>query len=588
MRTRIVILLVVVMIIGGVTPFSVVESREQPFTFAPEFLFFYPEGATNGSAFLPRDYIYFTLSGDLTDWNSSQYWIDYKWSCDDSPVGAHLHNGIGYIRPRTSGKLIMNVWHELNVDIRNEHIDLFFTSYQFYADPSLYESQPFSVTPLNYPNNSVIPYWGGESFEYPTFYVTGFTLVNESSLGQHISKMGLNCSYKWDDSDWWETKESFTRGLPAYVSYRNNVIFVRELKDRADNNEHTLYIRLENGTHTDIYRFCYTILDYVDLWWILRDDYFLVFRPDKDVTTYGSGGNNHLSVNESAAFVNYGNYTTLTYNWHDGNGNHTTTWNDPIIIEMGGTEPDQVNGVIIDSPDFPINETGFKYLSFWYENNSIWSPERRHVYVYDKIIPEINFIYPINDSVKIGMIPLIWSLDTVQRGFWDFSQYQFNLYYEIPNHEPILIESGYNPIVYETKTKINQNPYWYLKNMLNYYANCSDPMLLSYEFYIPEELTENSYKVRFIIEETTTGIIPPVTSEWISIKPRTIITTSTTLPVIPTTTTTSTTPTTTSTTPNPQIESSEQIELTTTHQTTYSTTIMIVLAIIIVRKRRNG
>jgi hypothetical protein len=445
-------------------------------------------------------------------------------------------------------------------------------SFQFYADPALIEYEPFSITPINYPNNSIFPFWYGDENEFPTFKATGVNLTESSLMGDHVARKPLNCTYKWDDWGWRVPYQTFIRGGERldYCSYHGNVFSFKDHYFNPDGQNHTLLIRLANDTYNETYRFIYTIINVDDAFWSIGSDYYLGFGdPDKH-TTYGPRGNHHLSPNETLRFANFANYTTLIYDWHDGSGNHTVDWSTPEVE--------------IRAPDFPFNETGFRYISFWYEKEGIWSTEKRFVYFYDRLIPELELIYPVNDSsLKEIFVPIIWSLKTYQQSFWDYSQYKFNVYYQLPAQEPVLLKSNYNPIVYETKTKINQNIYWYLKNHINYYLNCSDPMLLGYEFYAPWEIRMNATKIRFIINETTTPGIQGVITDWINLRPQGSSQTNN-----PTTTTEQTTISNSSTTSQSTTTETSFTSFTTTSENMsfFEVSVVFLILIILIGKKK--
>lgn len=135
-----------------------------------------------------------------------------------------------------------------------------------------------------------------------------------------------------------------------------------------------------------------------------------------------------------------------------------------------------------------------------------------------EIDPQIKLVYPLNDVTKAGLVPIIWSVDTLNNAlFYNYSTFRFDLYFETATLTKTLIVSDYNPldIIYERKLDqlTHDNPLFH--SLLTHYSSGIDPLGIGYEFdaeiifkdvgtgsSISEEELEVIY---FTIEETTTN-----------------------------------------------------------------------------------
>lgn len=470
---------------------------------APQVVFLYPEGLKNGSSFLPGDYIYFTLTGDLSQLDAldDYYYVYYHWNEDTRPDSidplwspVRLIDGIGLLNPIFSGKSTFDVWHNLTFKIHwrdpvsREQVILDTDVFRFYANSSLL-NEPISCTPINYPNNSIIPRRAVLMFD-----TTGY-ILSDYSIGTVDRKplaMPLNILYKWDCQIQWNNYSNWQLGAIGVDSRFNRI----EVSVSPPAGEHNLYIQLKNLSTTKNYTYHYTMVDsYVNdvvcYYGGVTSDFYGVY--------WNSGDNVTFLLNDNAKHNNW--RFNVTYNWRDGSGNRSL-----FLVEE--------KEITVMIPDFGSNGTGNRYLSIWI-NNTL---ENRIPFVFESIIPQIDLIYPLNDMAKSGMIPIIWSLKTQHRGFWDYSQYKFDLYFETATVTKTLIVSDYNPITEVTFNREHLSEYQTFCSLFNYYRTGIDPMVIGYEFdasilfdhvgegsSIVEE--ENSIEVRFIIEETTTNTI---------------------------------------------------------------------------------
>lgn len=525
-----------------------VEVTQEKIPPAPQVVFLYPEGLQNGSSFLPGDYIYFTLSGNLSLINtptSRDYYVRYHWEGENYGEGdwidsiwnasrpieprwhtSTLYDGIAFITPLQTGLTRWDVWHNLTFEIYYDESIISVNTYQFYANSSLAVGEPLSVTPINYPNNSFIPHTLGEYESYLVYQANGYILDQKTFTTNRELPYAkqLNISYSWDNINW--NIASFFYG---YNPDPFNIFYVRFDDNNLEDNV-ALWIKLQNVTSSKIFRYNYSFFEPFSFirnnWYVWSYDFYWRMGESKPLCVENTDSN-------------------VTYNWYDGTGNHTILSSQWIAGFHGW------NGHYnLTVPNLGSEKSGPSYVSFWFNNGR----EYRYSFIFESIDPQIKLIYPVNDMAKSGMIPIVWSLETLSGGFIDYSQYKFDLYFETDTINKTSVVSNYNPITSidlfnengARYTKINQPAHQLFLSIFNYYRMGIDPMALGYEFDASilfnqggtgsSIAEENSTEVRFIIEETTTnttynsslginmkvsgsGIEPikSATSEWITV-----------------------------------------------------------------------
>lgn len=492
---------------------EVIEAIEEEVP-SPEIVFLYPSGIENGSSFPVGEYIYFTMTGNLTLFGNDDttFWLK-MWFDDDMDFSTNYHEGYGTwsIHPSNTKNIALNQWHTLNADMiwsNGSTGELIYSSHSnitIFADPYFFD-EPLSFEPINYPNNSIIPLANITSKErgsLPMFKATGWTTGEMSDIPFMDSNWDdipigrpVNAEYVWDDGDTWNnltTKSDF---------YYEHNVFVMKGKDlQLSEGLHTLTVRIANDTHSENHTFVYTltesIFDY-DHWYFWSD-------AEEGDMFYLTGNRTIILQNHTSDGKDI--IKEAIYNLNDGEGNHT------------------LSGDRFRLPIWNSSYAGPRYISYWLKvenytasggssfwGSSVWTPEFRLGYTYDHIIPQVNLDYPTNDTGKAGIIPLIWSLDTLNGGWWNYSDYRFNVYYETDILSPTLVKEEWSPITKYTHTVMWKESKWYYNSAFKMWQK-SAPALFSFEFNLTEAVesigmgarsVQDTSQIRFIIEETTT------------------------------------------------------------------------------------
>jgi len=433
----------------------------------PEIIFLYPEGLENGSSIPLREYIYFTFSGNLSDIARSEtnaFNVSYCWNNGlvyNTDQNFGYGNGIWVIEPYNSPIDQYDQWHNLTVSVDFANDSYEFIN-QFYAD-SLYYNEPLSITPINYPNNSFISL--NENNLPMTFKATGFITGNSTELVVEHSTgydnyvdipmaIPVNASFRVDDSPTWTELTSIINNFfsiyPECVSTAGN---------------HTIHIKITNDTHSIETKYNYTFIakTVADN---SPDTYLRIGR--QDLAHY------HWSTGQAVKVVNNFNPFNLTYNFNDGTGNHTLT--EPTNFTDGTI------GYAIDIPAWSSDYAGWHVFSYWCDNELYPTQEFRFPYCFETVIPQIDLKFPVmSKEISIGSIPIIWSLDVANGGWWNYSSYKFDLLYDTDVKTDNLYLSNFSPIESHTYQPLSQNKYWYFKSFFNNYKQ-SYPALYSLSF----------------------------------------------------------------------------------------------------------
>jgi len=377
----------------------------------PTIVFLYPSGLENNSDFLPGDYIYFTLTGNLSLYSMNQlgdsdseftYQVEYQWN-DLDPIDywqtVELHDGIGVISPFASTYASeLDVWHSLSFRIYSINRTMTISgdnswekstvilenteTYNLYANSSLISYNPLSITPISFANDSVI-----NVNDIMYFQAEGSKLVFDSFWSDRSvpTIRPVVCYYKWDTDVQWDNN---TQSFNDYVNTPFNVF---EFVSTYSSGDHVLYLKIENDTDS------------------------------------------------------------VTYDFH-------FTASDTVIV--------------------PSTE------NYWWENT--------------EIDPQIELYYPLNDVSKSGLVPIIWSLDTLSEGFVNYSTYKFDLYYETDVIDKTLIVSDYNPLKELPERKIDHlsDRAWLF--ILTLWLLVMNLILMSYLIKLVEELPYKKTQQLFI------------------------------------------------------------------------------------------
>lgn len=495
-KLKILVFLTVICLVGNFfSPISASKNQGEA-SIDPQIVLLYPESLENGSNYWPGEFIYFTLGGNLSLVEFGDYIIYYNWNNDTRYKIGPLKNGIGIVLEGTR-EVIFDAWDTLTFHIYLVNEDqkellIYLQSFQFYAKPDI-PYEPFSVTPVNYPNNSVfydLNYYQGELVLL--FKVDGFELDYQKVLaGGSSYAEEVTFAHKWDDQTEWMNESVNTYRLTGY-DYMPFNYFGLAPYSFHDNGTHSLYIRLSNKTHEEIFHFRYTLIDYTKLpdvgnWYIWNEDFY--WRVG-DLKPFVVGETNY----------------DIIYNWNDGTGNHTINSSD-WLEASGWLEGSGWAGYYnITVPNLGVESTGYGSLTIWINN----APPIRYSFSYETVIPQIDLYYPIDDFSKLGMTPVVWSVCVAGRGTIDYGQYRFSLFYETNSHEKTLVIDDYNPLkdIYQSWHKEDLSEYHLFKLVFKTLMSESDPMVVGYEFVFSDFLADDETDgLRFIINETTTNTV---------------------------------------------------------------------------------
>ncbi|MFX1252217.1 MAG: hypothetical protein ACFFCZ_11475 [Promethearchaeota archaeon] len=462
----------------------------------PQIVFLYPESLENGSNYWPGQYIYFTLGGNLSLIEFGDYVIYCNWNNELLHKIGALHNGIGVVPPDIIGEVTYNTWYTLTFQIyvvEGEYLpeetqtEYFVDTqvFSFFATPII-PYEPLSAIPVNYPNNSIVYDVHTFQGEYILlFEVSGFELDYQEVLaGTASSPKEVTFEHRWDNQTEWMNTSVNTYRLTGYSYIPFNYFAVAPYSFR-DNGTHDLYIRLSNKTHSEIVHYRYTLIDINNVpegWYIWNEDFF-------------------WRVGDIKPFLVSDTSYNITYNWNDGTGNHTISSED-WLAGWGGW----AGHYNLTVPNFGVEKTGYGALTIWINED----PPVRYAFSYETIIPQVDLYYPLDDSPKLGMIPVVWSLRVSGRGTFNYSQYRFALYYETDSHAKDLALDDYNPLAeshYQDWYKTSISEYHLFKSKLNLELTGTDPMVAGYQFKISDYLSKNETEgLRFVINETTTNV----------------------------------------------------------------------------------
>jgi len=467
----------------------------------PQIVFLYPTGITNGSTIPLREYIYFTFSGNLSDLSrieSNAFGIQYRWNRGtwysvDQKFG--YGNGVWVIEPFTSPISEYDQWHNLTISVQFD-LTIYTYFFQFYADP-LYYNEPLSITPINYPNGS--DFVSNEK-NYPiVFKATGFrtgnstTLVVDKSTGydKYVNipmAVYVKPEFRFDNETEWRR-----------LSYRYFNLFYLNPDFYPSVGWHTLHIRVSNDTHSLEKSYIYNFLEKT-----IPDN----SPPDSFWSAQNYNDAFYWSTGQTVYLISpWGTPFNLTYDWNDGTGNHTLTdW-----VDFG----DGSVGYPLVVPAWNTSFAGWHYLSYWCDNGNYPVEEERFPYCYETVIPQIDLKFPIpTNDTSISVIPIVWSLDVFNGGWWNYTSYKFDLYYDTDLSTDNLYLANFTNIRYTVFNPLAQNKYWYFKSFFNNYKR-SYPALFSLAFDLESVFSAESVgsgaqngsptQIKFKIVEKTTN-----------------------------------------------------------------------------------
>ncbi|TXT58417.1 MAG: hypothetical protein BAJALOKI2v1_380028 [Promethearchaeota archaeon] len=460
----------------------------------PNIVILYPKNLKNGSSYWYQENIYFTLGGNLSFAEYGDYVIRYYWNDESKEIAGTLINGVGIVYSPI-GLLPFNTWCNLNFEIyyiegkyKNQTLDNIFPlathTFRFFLK-HLVLWEPFGIVPVNYPNNSLVNEIGGANIEQRLIFKTeGFDIDLEAfSNGETVYARELNIEHRWDNQAEWMNASVNTARLFGYdyLPFNYWAIYPYNFQD---NGTHDLYIKIFNSTHQEVFHFSYTIIErYIPKgYYIWNEDFF-------------------WRAGEIKPFLVSDTTYNVVYNWNDGTGNHTiksTDWQEG----WGGYK----GCYNLTVPNLGIENVGYGKLSLWVDN----TPRLEYAFSYETVIPQINLLYPPDNFPKQGMIPVIWSIQVCGRGRYNYDQYRFNIFYETLENEKKPIILNFNPLIdanYSEWDKGDILDYHLLKSLFLYDNTAIDPMLVGYEFIIPNDLINQTEKIRFIINETTTNTV---------------------------------------------------------------------------------
>jgi len=469
----------------------------------PQIVFLYPTGITNGSTIPLREYIYFTFSGNLSDLSrieSNAFGIQYRWNRGtwysvDQKFG--YGNGVWVIEPFTSPISEYDQWHNLTISVQFD-LTIYTYFFQFYADP-LYYNEPLSITPINYPNGSSLSL--NINSEPMTFRATGFRVGNSTKLVVDKSTgyedyanipmaIGVKAEFRFDNETEWRTlwEERFNVFILHFPNY----------EDYPSAGWHTLHIRVSNDTHSLEKSYTYNFLEPT----------ITELQPESMWAVQKYGDLFYWSTGENIMVVNiWGISFDLTYDWNDGTGIHTLT-NCTVF-------PSGFAGYNLTVPAWNTSFAGWHYLSYWCDNGIDAVEENRYSFCYETVIPQIDLKFPIpTNDTSISVIPIVWSLDVYNGGYWNYSDYKFDLYYDTDLTTDNLYLANFTNIEYTVTNPLAQNKYWYFKSFFNNYKR-SYPALFSLAFDLESVFSAESVgsgaqndsptQIKFKIVEKTTN-----------------------------------------------------------------------------------
>ncbi|MFX0170426.1 MAG: hypothetical protein ACFE9L_00745 [Candidatus Hodarchaeota archaeon] len=487
--------------------------RQTDLPSTPQVVFLYPEGLQNGSSFSPATtHFYYTLTGNLSlikqsEGISDYYFIRFKRNKEAEWITGSIDDSIGSIDLRIPNSSYLDVWHNITIETYTKGTSTLINnqSFQFFANSSLVD-EPLDITLINYSNNSLIPYTDYKSTFHLYFNVSGYTIeegIFNSTTYCPLKFKEVKATYKWNDNSWRQAQK-------PYDSMTFNIFFL-DIQDidgfniGTDSNA-TLFIKLENNTHTQIFKYIFYFYasEYTEY-------YHYVWYGEHDKFYWRAGEQKTISVKNLS--------TTVIYNWHDDSGNHTI-----LPTDWSGEYQSYIGHLNITIPNFSLNNVGYRYLSLWVNDN----PEIRYTYGFEAINPQINIFYPNDDIPKSGIVPVVWSLRTLLYSDFDFRDFEFNLSYQLEGQLRILLVSDKGWL---DSPDPRSNFDWF---------NSKNILIIGFDFYpnvVFQEIPETTVQVRFIINELTTNTvfnqtvdiqtkvaglssepIKSATSEWITIK----------------------------------------------------------------------